>query len=63
MSLSPQRANRPSATDEQVKDFIRRQLAAGTKPIKTKLLQALRESGIGCEQSRFGRLYEEVRNA
>ncbi len=48
-------------TDDQVKDFIRKELAGMPKrPGWTPLLRELRKAGQKCEQSRFRRLYEEV---
>jgi hypothetical protein len=57
----PRYDERDPMTDDQVKDFIRRELAGMPKrPGWTPLLRELRKAGQKCEQSRFRRLYEEV---
>ncbi len=54
MTTGPKRTSRPSATDEDVGDFIRLQLSAGAKPMKksrsqpaTRLMAALGRKAAG----------------
>lgn len=57
----PRYDEREPMTDDQVKDFIRKELAGMPKrPGWTPLLRIMRKGGQKCEQSRFRRLYEEV---
>lgn len=52
---------REPMTDDQVRDFIRKEVAALSKPPGwTPLLKKFRNDGQKCEQTRFRRLYEEV---
>ena len=50
---------RQKLRDDQVREFIRSQQTRGGVS-KSRLLGLLRESGLACEQRRFGALYEEV---
>lgn len=61
MPALPRYDEREPMTDDQVKDFIRKELAGMPKrPGWTPLLRQMRKAGQKCEQSRFRRLYEEV---
>ncbi|GAA2737970.1 hypothetical protein GCM10010439_70120 [Actinocorallia aurantiaca] len=46
-------------TDDQVRDFIFKHVAFGPTSA-TKLLRALRDAGLSCEQSRFRQLFLDV---
>jgi hypothetical protein len=54
-------SERKRTTDDEVLEFIRRALAENPKSGHTKLLRALRADGRACEQSRFRRLFREVK--
>jgi hypothetical protein len=54
------RPNRKSRSDDQVRKFIDRSIAASTTPSCSKLLRAYRDGGCKCEQHRFRRLFDEV---
>ena len=47
--------------DEQVADFIKRKLRKQPEVTASPLLRSLRESGLACEQKRFGRIFKEIR--
>ncbi len=47
--------------DNQVRDFIRKGLRQRPQPSCSSLLRSLRDSELACEQSRFRKLYWEVR--
>lgn len=58
--LAPlERFNRARMSDEELKDFIRSDRASHA-PAKSGALRRLRDSGLACEQARFGRLFVEV---
>lgn len=61
MNVTHRRARRPAVSDDEVRDYIRARLAAGAPRRKTTLLREFRESGRACEQSRFTRLFDDVR--
>lgn len=52
---------RQKMTDDDVRAFVRQALTRDPRAAHTKLLRALRDSGRACEQSRFRRLFFEVR--
>ncbi len=54
-------ASRTQVTDEQVADFIKRKLRKRPELTASPLLRSLRESGLACEQKRFGRIFKEIR--
>lgn len=56
-----QRVPRTAMSDEEVIAFIRQRATADTKASHTRLLRELRESGQACEQSRFRRLFKQVK--
>jgi hypothetical protein len=56
------RASGTQMSDEEVTAFIRQRVAAGTKVSHTRLLRELRKSGQACEQSRFRRLFMQVKS-
>lgn len=61
LPAQPRYDEREPMTDDQVKDFIRKEVAALSKPPGwTPLLKQFRKDGQKCEQTRFRRLYEEV---
>jgi hypothetical protein len=47
-------------TDEQIREFIRRELSRNRVASRSLLLRKLRDSGRACEQSRFACLYREM---
>jgi hypothetical protein len=52
---------RDAMTDEEVSDFISKQLSiAHSKQSHSSLLRAFRDLGKACEQSRFRRIYHDV---
>lgn len=55
--------DRQKMDDEAVRGFIREQLAASPALARTPMLRRLRSAGQACEQARFARLYNEVREA
>jgi hypothetical protein len=52
--------DRAVQSDNAVRQFIHDQANGGKVSSRTGMLRALRDSGRACEQSRFGRLYDEV---
>ena len=54
--------DRKPVTDEQVREFIRKERAANPKAKHSPLLRQLRDSGFQCEQSRFKQLFMEEAN-
>lgn len=56
------RWNRHSMSDAEVAHFIRQGLRRQPQAARTRLLRELRDSGRACEQSRFARLYAQVRD-
>ena len=57
---APMRKGTP-ASDERVRLFIEEQLADEPAVSKTRTLQRLRQAALACEQHRFARLFNEVR--
>lgn len=55
------RTARKTVTDAQVARFIRQELAADPRQTHTRLLKLLRAGGWSCEQSRFKRIYQQIR--
>jgi hypothetical protein len=51
---------RPRQTDVEVEAFVEGRLLADQSLSKTKLLRGLRDSGLACEQHRFGSIYARV---
>lgn len=51
--------DRKPMTDDEVREFIRKARLANPKVKHSPLLRALRDSGYGCEQSRFKSLFME----
>jgi hypothetical protein len=54
------RYDRKPLSDDEVRAFIERQLAADRSASRTTLLRRLRDQNLACEQKRFGRLYTSV---
>lgn len=54
------RFNRKKLTDREVTDFIRHHSSRQGSSSATQALRALRNSGLACEQKRFGRLFRET---
>ncbi len=52
---------RTPMTDEEVREFIRRELRLNPKAKHSPLLRKLREEGRACEQSRFRSRFQEVK--
>jgi hypothetical protein len=52
--------NRQVLTDNELKDFIRREIKKNHKASRTNLLRELRSAGYACEQKRFAGLFCEV---
>jgi hypothetical protein len=57
---SAPRPKRKPRSDDQVRGFIRRRLAASDTPSCSSLLRAYRDGGSKCEQHRFRRLFDEL---
>jgi hypothetical protein len=55
------RLNRTPLTDDQVREYIAKGLAEKPTLKHTPLLRRIRDSGRACEQSRFSRLFNEVK--
>lgn len=55
-----QQYHRQSLTDDEVRSFIATHTQGGAQS-KSRLLRALRDAGMACEQSRFSALYQQVR--
>ena len=55
--------SRKAMTNEEVRSFVIHILEGGQSGIgtKTAALRFLRDSGMACEQRRFGRLWDEAR--
>ena len=51
---------REAKSDQQVRDFVRTELANNPTASHTGLLRQFRDSGQACEQSRFRELFKEV---
>ena len=51
--------DRKPMTDDQLREFIRKERAANPKAKHSPLLRKLRDSGFQCEQSRFKHLFQE----
>mgnify|MGYP000885759014 CR=1 FL=1 len=58
----PQRPERAVMSDDEIVQFVRTQLLECSKFSHTALLRLLRLQGKACEQSRFARLFRQVRN-
>jgi len=56
----PRRTPGIRLADDEVRDFIRQELATRSGGSATTLLRRLRQSGHSCEQSRFKHLYAET---
>lgn len=56
----PERWDRRPQTDPQVLAFVRRLLRRDPRLTKTRALRLLRDSGLACEQKRFGDLFASV---
>lgn len=52
---------RKRISDYQAQDFIRKALKQSPQPSCSSLLRSLRDSELACEQSRFKRLYWEIK--
>lgn len=52
---------RKPVSDEDVRVFVRKALHANPRARHTSLLREYREAGYACEQKRFGRLFNEVK--
>jgi hypothetical protein len=48
-------------TDAEVRQFINQKLREDPRVKKTPLLRLLRENDRACEQSRFGAIYQQVK--
>ena len=55
------RYNRIAQSDDEVRAFIEDQIRASGTLSKTRLLRIFRDSGKQCEQSRFGILFDDVK--
>jgi hypothetical protein len=55
--------NHTPMSDDEVRSYVTRKLEENPSTKHTALLRQLRDSGRACEQSRFRRLFEEVRGA
>ncbi len=55
------RYDRTRMTDEQVREFARKQLSEDPTMTASRALRLLRDSGRACEQRRFGDLFREVK--
>lgn len=55
-----ERYSRTPATDRQVTEWIAAQRRANSSLSTTKALRAFRDSGMACEQARFGQLFRSV---
>jgi hypothetical protein len=52
--------NRQPLSDDEIREFIRKQLESGRSSKHTPMLRLLRESQMACEQKRFAMLHREV---
>ncbi|MFO0005240.1 MAG: hypothetical protein ACK559_29355, partial [bacterium] len=52
--------NRQQLSDDEVKEFIRKQLRVNPELQHSPLLRLLRDLNMACEQKRFAILYREV---
>jgi hypothetical protein len=57
----PQRYDRTPANDDEVRQFVVKELRANPKATHTRLLRQFRSSGRACEQSRFKLLFQQVK--
>ncbi|MBS2963841.1 hypothetical protein KGA66_12345 [Actinocrinis puniceicyclus] len=55
-----ERYDRAPISDDEVREFIAKELAAAPSTSRTRLLRTLRDSGRACEQTRFSRLFSQV---
>jgi hypothetical protein len=53
--------DRKRLDDEEVRRYIRESMREDPRMTHTRLLRALRDKGLACEQSRFASLFREVR--
>ncbi len=56
----PSDIRRDRSSDEQIADWIAGELQSGERISKSAALRKLRRGGRACEQSRFGRLFDDV---
>lgn len=56
----PSDIRRDRSSDEQIADWIAGELQSGERISKSVALRKLRQGGRACEQSRFGRLFDDV---
>jgi hypothetical protein len=57
------RFSRRPLTDDDVRLFIKRRLTEDRRLTCTRLHRALRDSGSACEQKRFRRLFDELKES
>ena len=55
--------HRDRMTDEGIRRFIRGAIRKDPETTHTRLLRSLRDAGHACEQSRFGRLFRNTKDA
>ena len=56
----PKSFDRSRLTDKEVSKFIRDHIKRVSSPSASALLRLLRDSGLACEQKRFGRIFKTV---
>lgn len=57
---APKSFDRSRLTDKEVSQFIRDHIKRVSSPSASALLRLLRDSGLACEQKRFGRIFQTV---
>jgi hypothetical protein len=55
--------NRKPMNDSQIVSFVRQELRRDSTTSRTRLLRKLRDGGMACEQSRFGRIFEQTKES
>lgn len=55
-----ERYQRAAMSDDEVREFVAKELTANPGTSRTRLLRALRDSGRACEQARFAHLFGQV---
>ena len=51
---------RRQVSDNELREYIGQSLIRTPRPAASRLLRELRDSGLACEQKRFGRIYTQV---